>query len=94
MIGRFQPQLVFAYLVAVVLSGCQGERTVTAKTSVARVEINTKMPRGALSDQQLQAAADEAAHLASTQTVPLTGAPTGQADIPSTNAKVKVAPKP
>lgn len=48
------------------LSACgDGERTATAETSVAEAEVTTEMPEGAVSDAQLEAAANRAAANAS-----------------------------
>ena len=51
---------------ALALSACgDNERTATADTSVAEAEVTTEMPEGAVTDAQLEAAANRAAASAS-----------------------------
>lgn len=54
--------------IAVLLAGCeQGGRQAEAETAVAKAVVTTEMPVGAVSDDQLQRAADTAVRIASTQ---------------------------
>jgi hypothetical protein len=51
---------------ALALSACgDDDRTATAETSVADAEVTTEMPEGAVTDAQLEAAANRAAANAS-----------------------------
>jgi outer membrane lipopolysaccharide assembly protein LptE/RlpB len=74
---------VFAAAAVLALSACGNERTAEADTSVAEAEVSTDMPEGAVSDAQLEAAANRAAADASQ---PQDGAltPDGQPQTPQT----------
>lgn len=51
----------------VLLAGCEQGRRAEAETAVAKAVVTTEMPVGAVSEEQLQRAADTAARIASTQ---------------------------
>lgn len=58
--------ILAASAAALALSACgDSERTATAETSVAEAEVTTEMPQGAVTDAQLEAAANRAAANAS-----------------------------
>lgn len=66
---------------AVLLAGCEEGRRAEAETAVAKAVVTTEMPVGAVSDDQLQRAADTAARIASTQpSVVAPGTPGAVAD--------------
>lgn len=50
---------------AALLAGCDDTREAEAETPVAEAEVQTDLPEAAVSDQQLQAAANVAADMAS-----------------------------
>lgn len=60
-----------ATMAALSSAGCEQERRAQAKTSVASAEVKTKMPEGAVSDEQLHRAADIAVRIAGTQPAPV-----------------------
>ncbi|MBU1384550.1 MAG: hypothetical protein KKG14_11490 [Alphaproteobacteria bacterium] len=50
---------------ALALTACSDDRTATAETSVAEAEVTTDMPDAAVTDAQLEAAANQAVATAS-----------------------------
>lgn len=77
---------------ALFLAGCEQERRAEAKTSVASAEVKTKMPEGAVSDEQLQRAANVAVRIAGTQPEPVGPPPAPDATTAPDPAPVPSAP--
>ncbi len=75
---------------AILLAGCEQGRKATAETSVAKAVVTTEMPVGAVSDEQLQRAADTAARIASTQ--PQAVAPTSPGVVSDTKQCAALQP--
>lgn len=63
------PLIVVGSASLIALGGCgEGERAAEADTPVSEAEVRTELPEGAVSDEQLQTAADAAANMAASPT--------------------------
>jgi len=81
---------VWCLSAAILLAGCEQGRKAEAETAVAKAVVTTEMPVGAVSDDQLQRAADTAVRIASTQ--PQAVAPTSPGAVTDTKQGAVLQP--
>ena len=88
------PTIAALLAAAGTVAACGGERTAEAETDTSEVEVSTTLPEGALSDEQLQRQAEDAAQAASdsppaTMVVPAQPGVAPPPAVPAENAGTK-----